>query len=34
MGTLLTHLVQSKQLNSRERQRLRKLLDELDEKKK
>jgi predicted transcriptional regulator len=34
MGTLLTHLVQSQQLGSRERQRLRKLLDDLDEKKK
>jgi len=31
MGTLLTHLVQSKQLSSRERQRLRKLLDQLDD---
>ena len=34
MGTLLTHLVQSQQLNPRERQRLRKLLDELDGRKK
>ena len=33
MGTLLTHLVQSQKLNGRERQRLRKLLDELDTKK-
>ena len=33
MGTLLTHLVQSQTLNGRERQRLRKLLDDLDTKK-
>ena len=30
MGTLLTHLIQSQQLNARERHRLRKLLDDLD----
>jgi len=34
MGTLLTHLVHSQQLNARERQRLRKLLDGLETKKK
>jgi predicted transcriptional regulator len=34
MGTLLTHLVQSQQLNPKERQRLRKLLDDLDSQKK
>jgi predicted transcriptional regulator len=30
MGTLLTHLVRSQRLGSRERQRLRKLLDEME----